>query len=72
MTAAVLGLRKVDNYEHVLALANKDERPQGLISVGLQREATKMNNKGTSAVDVVDTTSWATGTGDGSSSVAPW
>ena len=44
MTAAVLGLRKVDNYEHVLALANKDERPQGLISVGLQREATKMIN----------------------------
>ena len=44
MTAAVLGLRKVDNYAHVLALANKDERPQGIISVGLQREATKMIN----------------------------
>ena len=42
MTASVIGLRKMDNFEHVLAMANKDERPQGIISIGLQREATKM------------------------------
>ena len=44
MTASVIGLRKVENFEHVLATANKDETPQGIISVGLQREATKMIN----------------------------
>ena len=41
---SVVGPRKVDNYEHVLRMANKDETPQGIISVGLQREATKMIN----------------------------